>query len=1482
MNIKNHIIFGIITFCFFFIGSLEAQNFNLPDAPFLGEGGYNQTSGISFDLYGNPVGKGKGYFNSLGKGTQSLSWDVLTGKVWGNQLLYDRQGRPAFRTLSAPTGTNLSYSNTFILNGSGSSYNTTDFDGPGTVVNPLPVNSNSQLGAYYSNGNNSNPYQDVTSYPFVRTIFSRLNPGSQLRLLGGNKISGEWKQSYTFSMPMGNQVQAGHCSSYYFPIDGSTTRVTKTIIRDVHGEDTVIYKDSDGNTLAAARSGVQANPHCDATDLFIGPQGYVDIHIAKNVTEFNVSDFDPIATGGSLKVYNLISEELEGTITSNGSMNVTTGFYRIVVANTLSYSTALNDPQAPVAPVKINHIIDYYDFSFNLYDKAGRLTSTTQPKGGLESTYAYNSLGQLLEANSPDEGNAKFLYRKDGQIRFSQNELQAANGGEFSYTNYDDLGRPIESGIITDKNGPLPPFSGLWVYVDSPTALDNYYKKEVHHTVYDIPDTDLAEIFTTRDCQMIGHHYQQAFVAGNVVQTYTEEPYTSTTWYSYDVLGRVTWIVQKVAGMRCPKTIDYTYHPATGQVVQVDFQQKNSEERFIHRYQYNAAGQLIKVFTSRTGLDNDWKEQASYFYAESGELVRTVIAEDLQGIDFVYNLSGQLKAINHPSLLSANDPGGDGANGIPADVFGLALDYYNGDYARTGTPTPIAKQNIHGTDQFNGNLKGLRYNTQGLGITGGNFQSYMYGYNRNNWLKDATYGLGNIANNNGTYGVNFTPNSNGDYSVSNLTYDANGNILTLKRDGYTDSNGSNNMDDFDYSYTGNRLRGITDSGDNSDTNRYDDLRDQSGNGADNYIYNELGQLVSDAQGQKVYEYNASGLVSRICTFGGGGNPQIIFLQDFSLASNIEANEWNRSLGGDVKIQYFDYIPDNGTNSCAYLNSTYGKSLKLELSNNQNASRLLNVAAGIPHTLDLNVIVDQWDTGQRPAGYTIEIYNSTGPSIPASIPLASKTYNSALAYIDDPDLSGTTCDKYYENSESLTFTPTGGKIRLVIKKLTASGSEPIYLDNISMTVGTVPLMDIAYNDRGQRLQKKVYSLTNNYTYFTYYIRDVAGTIMGIYSQTVNQAGSTVGTDPSSEPSYSEPALEELPLYGSGRIGVLRVASSGGVGDTPDNYVYQLTDHLGNVRAVISKAPNGTPVVIARTDYYPFGMPMPNRNVQGSYRYGYQGEFAETDPETGMPAFELRLWDARIGRWLTTDPYEQHFSPYMGMGNNPISTVDPDGGCDDPPCWDNGDYNAGSLDEVVITGSGGGSWGADGAITLGGFQSAFAGSTALYQQTYPEFAGMDYNQMVDQFNTNHGERFEEEYAFLEAERIRAEKEALALQLMNWGQYYSMASIAGPNYNIPRVRFGPRVGPIRGMNFNNPNSFKGLGAKQVKQHFQKHGWSVKETKNGWSATNPKNPSDVYKFVKGYKGSSDIPVIKQGPYLKNGYRLPDVRIPLLGNSVK
>jgi hypothetical protein len=47
-------------------------------------------------------------------------------------------------------------------------------------------------------------------------------------------------------------------------------------------------------------------------------------------------------------------------------------------------------------------------------------------------------------------------------------------------------------------------------------------------------------------------------------------------------------------------------------------------------------------------------------------------------------------------------------------------------------------------------------------------------------------------------------------------------------------------------------------------------------------------------------------------------------------------------------------------------------------------------------------------------------------------------------------------------------------------------------------------------------------------------------------------------------------------------------------------------------------------------------------------------------TKLNSFLLRQYDAVIGRWTTTDPKNQYFSPYVGMGNNPVSHIDKDGG------------------------------------------------------------------------------------------------------------------------------------------------------------------------------------------------------------------------------
>jgi RHS repeat-associated protein len=95
-------------------------------------------------------------------------------------------------------------------------------------------------------------------------------------------------------------------------------------------------------------------------------------------------------------------------------------------------------------------------------------------------------------------------------------------------------------------------------------------------------------------------------------------------------------------------------------------------------------------------------------------------------------------------------------------------------------------------------------------------------------------------------------------------------------------------------------------------------------------------------------------------------------------------------------------------------------------------------------------------------------------------------------------------------------------------------------------------------------------------------------------------------------------------------------------------------------------HGQGMVVQENHYYAFGKEIPElhylNGASKNYRNAYQGQYAEKDDETDWNNFELRMYDSRIGRWMSTDPYGQYASPYVGMGNNPVSFVDPNGGFD----------------------------------------------------------------------------------------------------------------------------------------------------------------------------------------------------------------------------
>jgi RHS repeat-associated protein len=165
--------------------------------------------------------------------------------------------------------------------------------------------------------------------------------------------------------------------------------------------------------------------------------------------------------------------------------------------------------------------------------------------------------------------------------------------------------------------------------------------------------------------------------------------------------------------------------------------------------------------------------------------------------------------------------------------------------------------------------------------------------------------------------------------------------------------------------------------------------------------------------------------------------------------------------------------------------------------------------------------------------------------------------------------------------------------------------------------TKPNLFFKYDALGNRVSKAVINKTTTVpdTVTTYYVRDATGNVMAVY-----------------EKSAGVLALQEQYMYGSARLGVFHPSGGG--------KSYELTNHLGNVLAVVSDTKNadGTAKVVNATDYDPFGMEMPGRVYQtGEYRFGFTGHEKDDEIKGAGNSYttEFRFYDPRIGRWNSID-------------------------------------------------------------------------------------------------------------------------------------------------------------------------------------------------------------------------------------------------------
>jgi RHS repeat-associated protein len=1055
-----------------------------------------------------------------------------------------------------------------------------------------------------------------------------------------------------------------------------------------------------------------------------------------------------------------------GTASLNSLSNTTNSVCRLFNTITGAEITLPTIPNAQLAlpvgcyqlrlekgAVQLTYTGAYKDISFNFYNQKGQVVESVAPKGVKEllaswrsvgptgfpyspatvhpfsSTFEYDQQGRQLAITETDAGRTVFVYRTDGKLRLSQNALQFRTGA-FSYLGYDLIGRAVEAGecVPNDGNTAFASLSTsssfLESIADGGSGLPgNLVRRDIVRTTYDMTDP----VRTTAEAPNTDHNlasagYSPNFLPGRVatVTKYASGSgnagYTraSQTWFSYDEQGRTQWQVQQTEG-QAARTIEYAYD-AAGNTQTVCYQKNVPAERLTHYYSYNADNRLSTVSTTKndpaTPAATD-TYHAVYSYYLTGGLKRVAYGVDvasgkaLQGVDYTYTATGQLKAINDGDLQQ--DPGQDALGTSTtqyADFFATSLHYYPNDYASAAVPvltTRIASGTTDYKPHYNGLVSGIAWQTPGSPL-----HAYGYNYDDKGQLLKADHGLLTIdpsigrqytfALDGGRYGESLP------FDTNLPAYDANGNINRLTR---TDGAGWSTLNGlYDYLPGTNKLNAVLNQAAPTATPLV------------RYSYDAIGQVVSqkenDLSKDKYLEYDASGKVTAL--YANADRNQVI--------ARYTYDEFGKRL-----IQKVYPVPADAR---TYTTTTFVR----DVAGNELASYVAVTTAGTtaPAQLYEQPIYGATRLGilrqardQTPTEQLYELNDQLGNTRvvfrkPTTVTYALSMEDARVSQEkqDFPGPAATTYDAvrstsyYYATSPYNASSGTHYSMRLLNDAIGKSQS---------------PTKRIAAQ-RGDKLHLTAYVLYNNTGVGLNRVSSPApanklalGLAAGVFVGTSPRVGPMVETTRPAPNGWqrslsqvsvgvSVPVLTQaLKQSTSAQVTARTTGSNGPAPAASLQYIiYKASDNtpVRNGNGIVRILDNGTvdwqaltldvtikedyPVfvdvfatnqdasiaayfddltvqytpgpVIEENHFYAYGQRNEGlswqRNDERLYGRGYQGQNTTQDAESGYTAFDLRMYDSRYGRWMATDPYRQYSSPYAGMGNNPINGIDSDGG------------------------------------------------------------------------------------------------------------------------------------------------------------------------------------------------------------------------------
>lgn len=497
------------------------------------------------------------------------------------------------------------------------------------------------------------------------------------------------------------------------------------------------------------------------------------------------------------------------------------------------------------------------------HDGAGRRTQVTDPRG-LITRDSVDTRGLLRKRVSPDAGVGQWKHDRNGNMRYSQDAVQAT-AGRVLFRTYDFANRPLVDGTAIATFTSLDPDA-------APAAFESTAANWVRVRTYDAKPTNTAP-WSSFWAQI--SPLTLTNVSGRLAAEATK---SNGAWqvilYGYDTNGRVvsryvyTQNETATGVLTAVNTTESRTYDLAGNLTYRVLTVGSSS--WYQWMEYHADGQLWKVFAS-TSATKPGTADVTYTYRPTGQIASRQFAGG-PSVPFTYTIREELARI--------------------------------GDPASTSYPFS-ARYAYHG----NGRMSEMEFYSAGSPASQKRYRYLMpvTAYDSINRLKSADYS--------GWTGSAWS--STAAYDINNITYDAAGNIRTFRR--YRSA--GTVLDNLTYTYPSgnNRLSSLTEAASASaetwDAEAGSFTYDANGNivtapapySLTASSYDHRNQPISFTRGGVTTKYRYTGDGWRISKRVGTGNTEV-YIQDgpltlavFTLNSAGTATSWYFNVVAGARV-----------------------------------------------------------------------------------------------------------------------------------------------------------------------------------------------------------------------------------------------------------------------------------------------------------------------------------------------------------------------------------------------------------------------------------------------------------------------------------------------------------------------------------------------------------------------------------------------------